>query len=179
MVSLVEIQTIYYMVAATGVLVAAVYYIFNIRQSIKNRKAQLFTQATSVINQREWMIDAIGLLNQHWTDFDDFAKKYDSGINPENFAKRSVHFNVMENLGYYVKTGQLDLEQANTVLGGFYPVWLWLKYEDVIKSYRNVLSLPYYLENFEYLADELMELNKRRGHPITFNGSEGSYTPSN
>ncbi len=179
MVDLAEIQAAYYMVAATGVLAAAIYYMFNIRQSIQNRKAQLFTQATQIINQKEWMLDAIELLNQQWADFDDFARKYDSGVNPENFAKRSVHFNVMENLGYYVRTGQLDVEQANTVLGGFYPVWLWLKYEDVIKRYREVLSLPYYLENFEYLASRLMELNRRKGHPISFDEGGGSYAPEN
>jgi len=177
MVELAEIQAAYYMVAATGVLVAAAYYVFNIRQSIQNRKAQLFTQATQIINQKEWMVDAIELLNQKWTDFDDFARRYDSGVNPENFAKRSLHFNVMEHLGYYVKTGQLDVEQANTVLGGFYPVWLWLKYEDIIKRYREVLDLPYYLENFEFLASKLIEFNKTRGHPISFDGRGGSYTP--
>jgi len=41
MVDLAEIQAAYYMVAATGVLMAAIYCTFNIRQSIPNRKAQL------------------------------------------------------------------------------------------------------------------------------------------
>jgi len=41
MVSFEEIQAAYYMVAATVVLMAAIYYIFNIRQSIPNKKAQL------------------------------------------------------------------------------------------------------------------------------------------
>ena len=112
-----------------------------------------------------------------WADFDDFARRYDSGVNPDNWAKRSLHWNFLDNLGYYVRTGQLDIEQANTVLGGFYPVWLWLKYADVIKRYREVLDLPFYLENFEFLATKLIELNRSRGHPIRYDGSGGSYTP--
>jgi hypothetical protein len=44
MVELAEIQTAYYMVAATGVLIAAIYYIFNMRATLQTRQAQLFTQ---------------------------------------------------------------------------------------------------------------------------------------
>ena len=39
MVELAEIQAVYYMVAATGVLVAAVFYMFNLRETMRNRKA--------------------------------------------------------------------------------------------------------------------------------------------
>ena len=42
MVELAEIQAAYYMVAATGVLVAAIYYVFNMRATLQTRQAQLF-----------------------------------------------------------------------------------------------------------------------------------------
>jgi hypothetical protein len=41
MVDLAEIQAAYYMVAATGVLVAAIYYIQNMREAERNKKIQL------------------------------------------------------------------------------------------------------------------------------------------
>ena len=44
MVDLAEIQAAYYMVAATGVLVAAVYYILNIRTTQRNMKQTLETR---------------------------------------------------------------------------------------------------------------------------------------
>ena len=47
MVDLAEIQTAYYLVAATGVLVAAIYYISNIRAT---RKAQELAQKTQEQN---------------------------------------------------------------------------------------------------------------------------------
>jgi hypothetical protein len=38
MVTIEEIQAAYYMVAATGVLVAAAFYILNIRETMRNRR---------------------------------------------------------------------------------------------------------------------------------------------
>ena len=44
MVSFEEIQTAYYMVAATGVLIAAIYYVYNIRVTQGNMKQTLETR---------------------------------------------------------------------------------------------------------------------------------------
>jgi hypothetical protein len=41
MVELFEIQSAYYMVAATGVLVAAIYYIMNMRYNMKAREMEI------------------------------------------------------------------------------------------------------------------------------------------
>ena len=40
MVDLAEIQAAYYMVAATGVLVAAIYYVYNMRAAERNKNRQ-------------------------------------------------------------------------------------------------------------------------------------------
>jgi hypothetical protein len=78
MVSFEEIQAAYYTVAATGVLVAAVYYILNMRamqmtskQTLETRQAQLFMGVYQGINKdmalalRKIAIDVKG-----WDDFD-------------------------------------------------------------------------------------------------------------
>jgi len=44
MVDLAEIQAAYYMVAATGVLVAAIYYVVTLRTTQRNMKANLETR---------------------------------------------------------------------------------------------------------------------------------------
>ena len=44
MVGFEEIQAAYYMVAATGVLVAAIYYVFKMRTTLQTRQARLFMQ---------------------------------------------------------------------------------------------------------------------------------------
>ena len=55
MVGLTEIQTAYYMVAATGVLIAAVYYVLNMRVTLQTRQAQLFIPIYSTYHSDEYM----------------------------------------------------------------------------------------------------------------------------
>ena len=82
MVDLAEIQAIYYMVAATGVLVAAVFYILNMRETTRNRRLtltnNLMQNFTSEEGSRRWL----ELMTMEWKDFDDFRAKYDSSLNP-------------------------------------------------------------------------------------------------
>jgi len=51
MVDLAEIQAAYYMVAATGVLVAAVYYVMTLRTTQRNMKANLETRQAQFMSQ--------------------------------------------------------------------------------------------------------------------------------
>jgi hypothetical protein len=71
LVDLAEIQAAYYMVAATGVLVAAIYYVYNMRISQKNsmlalkaqeqtletRQAQLLMNIFQTYSSKEFQTD--------------------------------------------------------------------------------------------------------------------------
>jgi hypothetical protein len=178
MVTIEEIQAAYYMVAATGVLVAAGYYVMNMRQTIENRKAQLFTQLTSMFLQKEFLSDSTELLSLQWTDFDDFARKYDSGVNPSNYVKRMQVCNFLEQLGFYLRKKQIDVEQLSTVNGGnFWVVWLWEKYGPIWKRYREIMNLPDLYVNFEYLAGEIVKYQSSRGHEVISSPTGGAYFP--
>ena len=54
MVDLVGIQAAYYMVAATGVLVAAIYYVLNMRNAEKLRKTQVVLSWFSQLQTKEY-----------------------------------------------------------------------------------------------------------------------------
>jgi hypothetical protein len=88
---MIELSTIRDLVAIASFLIALTYYAFNIIHSIQNRKSQLYNQITSITMQKEWLKEGIELLNMQWTDFDDFARKYDSGVNPDNYALRAAY----------------------------------------------------------------------------------------
>jgi hypothetical protein len=182
MVDLSEIQAAYYMVAVTGVLVAAGYYILNMRQTIENRKAQLFTQMTSILFTEDWIENATNLLRLTWTDFDDFARKYDSSVNMDHYKKRALVWNYLEQLGYYVKKGQITVEQLNTINGGgFWILGLWDRFGGVIRRYREVLNLPEYYLNFEYLAGEIAKYQRARGYETRIdpnNSNAFAYNPT-
>ena len=99
MVELAEIQVAYYMVAATGVLVAAVYYIYNMRinqramkTTLETRQAQCMSQISDEINSLEnWKI-VWELFSMQWTDWEDFEKRYGLTGNPEAAARRMSLF---------------------------------------------------------------------------------------
>jgi len=88
MVSIEEIQAAYYMVAATGVLVAAVFYVLNLRETTKNRRITLTNTMMQPFMSEEGNRLFIDLVNMKWSDLDDFMLRYDSKTNPENYAKR-------------------------------------------------------------------------------------------
>ena len=85
MVGFEEIQAAYYMVAATGVLVAAIYYVMNLRAQKTNMKATLDTRQAQLLMQiyqrfsetdfmRKWVY-TIYIMN--YSDIDDFDQKYE------------------------------------------------------------------------------------------------------
>ncbi len=45
------------------------------------------------------------------------------------------------------------------------------------RRYREVLSIPDLYVNFEYLAGELVEYQRRRGQEVVSSPSGGAYSP--
>ena len=77
MVDLAEIQSIYYMVAATGVLIAAIYYVVNMKATQRNmkntletRQAQIFMQLYALYDNREFFEDYGNICNTY--KYEDF-----------------------------------------------------------------------------------------------------------
>ena len=152
MVDLAEIQAAYYMVAATGVLVAAVFYILNMRETTRNRRMaltnSLMQNFTSEEGSKRWM----ELMLMEWKDFDDFRAKYDSSVNSDNFAKRNYIWNTCDMLGYQYKSGQLDLGTLWSICNDAVPS-TWHKFGPIIQEYKKRREYPKHVwENFEYLA---------------------------
>lgn len=166
MVDLAEIQTAYYLVAATGVLVAAIYYIQNMRVAERNKKIQLSTNVTDRVGTREFMKTFVELAYLRWRDIDDFLKKYDSAVNTEesqdNFSKRWWLWSTYDNLGYLLREGLVD-EEIIFNSQGAYSVIHWGRYWPIIEYYRRKEMGPRWLENFEYLTRRMWAMGKERG----------------
>jgi hypothetical protein len=150
------------MVAATGVLVAAVFYIINLRETTKNRKLTFTTNVMQNLQSKEANRRFIDLMNMDWKDFDDFKKKYDSRVNPENFADRASWMCTLDLLGYQYRIGLIDLEMVyQTNQGNVLNTWQ--KFKPIIEEYKQ---LGDYSEgaysNFEFLANALARIRKER-----------------
>jgi hypothetical protein len=164
MVDLGEIQATYYMVAATGVLVAAIYYVYNMRVAQRMAKANQESRRVELTNnilhdllsEQSWNNFA-EMMNMQWIDFEDFTKKYDSSVNPQNFAKRSSYMSVLDNLGYLYKNKIIDSETMYEA-GGIQSIWIYAKFKPIIDEYRRVSWGNDRMMNFDYLAREMYKI---------------------
>jgi len=186
MVDLAEIQAAYYMVAATGVIIAAIYYVYNMRisqrnstlalkaqeQNLETRKLQLITALTQQLFSKEAFMKYGELLNMEWRDYDDFEKKYGSDFNLENYANRSSTNYTYNSIGFLLREGLVDSEVLYGFLG-VSPSFLWYKFEDVIVESRRRYSGKDNYEDLEFLAKEMLRIKMMRDPeyklPETFN----------
>lgn len=164
MVSFEEIQATYYMVAATGVLVAAVYYILNMRATLQTRQAQLFIQLYTIFTSYEFKTKWNEIMNVwEWDDFEDFNAKYGLVSNPAEFSKFDLVGTFFEGIGVLIKRGLIDVTLVDDLMSG-HIVWAWEKFEPLVKDYRIVMNWPQCLEWWEYLYHEVKNIMEKQ-HP--------------
>ena len=183
MVDLGEIQAAYYMVAATGVLVAAIYYVYNMRVSQRNmkatletRKLQLLTDFTDKLSNYDGALKTIELLNMQWKDYDDFERKYGSDNNPHNCACRSEVGGYYNVLGALLREKIVDPDTLYTLTGSD-SIYLWSKMKEVIEYARkNYFGVDYW-RDFEYLAGEMLKIKLKRDPSFKVPESFISYVP--
>jgi len=167
LIDLSVLQPVSWVAAAIGVCVAAIYYVMNLRvqqtnmrEAEKNRKIAFTTSLMQPFMTEDGIRRFIDLINLDWSDIEDYKRRYDSRTNPENFSKRYSMWNLCENLGRLYRQGLIDLETILGTSGGMIQ-YMWVKFKPVIEMYRETDYGPNSFRDFEYLAGELNELNKR------------------
>ncbi|MGD0805764.1 MAG: hypothetical protein ABSA11_17010 [Candidatus Bathyarchaeia archaeon] len=169
MVDLVEIQTIYYMVAATGVLVAAAYYVLNMRatrrtqelalksqdQTLQTRQAQLFmgVYQTSISRDFLHIVNKLDVEVKNWDDFDRILK------DPETYEDFTGVVLFFEGIGVLVRENLIDVRLVSLLISGLVTGW-WEKYGPYILQARERLGFPRWCIEFEYLNDRIIEFGR-------------------
>jgi len=160
MVDLAEIQFAYYMLAATGVLVAAIYYIISLRYNMKAREMELCRLVTSDYASEQGLQRYATIMNMEWKDYDDFMEKYGYS-NPEMFGKWASQFLAWENMGILIKNKVVTAEKLYST-GGFGAIRAWEKYKDIFQSRRGVAWGRDYMSNAEFFAQEMLKIKTKR-----------------
>jgi hypothetical protein len=160
MVSFQDIQTAYYMVAATGVLVAAAYYILNIVNSNNMRKREV---VMSLINTHS-SYDLTRIFNSvveemEFKSWEDFLSKYAQG-DKEAYRRFIYVWVYHDRLGYLLKESYVTPETM-FVLGGYSVLFLWEKCESLDVAMKRVYGESY-LPFVKYLALEMVKVKKSR-----------------
>jgi hypothetical protein len=156
MVDLALLQSVSYIAGALGVCVAAVYYVTNLKETMKNRKAAFTNTILSTLSSKEGIRDWYEIMSMQWTDFEDFQRKYDSRVNPENYIKRNYYWNMCDGVAWHLRSGLIDWDTVRK--SGKSLRLMWLKFKPIIEEYRR---REYGLDSFtdwEYLADRVEEV---------------------
>jgi hypothetical protein len=160
MVDIAYLQSIASLLGYVTVSIAALGFLFNIMETAKNRKVTLTATLLSTINTEDGQRKYYELMSQEWSDFNDFIKKYDSSVNPDNYIKRVYVWKLFEYAGWQYRKGLVDLETIYYAAGQ-QVMLLWRKYKPIIESYRKTQYGSGQWVNWEYLADALYKMSLR------------------
>jgi len=182
LVDLAEIQAAYYMVAATGVLVAAIYYVMTLRTTQKNvkatletRQAQLYMAIYQDLTSSETVRKSIDILNMEWSDYDDFERKYGSDYNIDSYVTRYSYQQKMSSIGWLVKSGLIDSVWLFE-LYGWYIIWVFRKVEPIIREQERRYSSDIFMW-YRYLYEEMVRISEQRGRPVKVPEKFAKYVP--
>jgi len=171
MVDLAEIQAAYYMVAATGVLVAAIYYVINLRYNMKAREMEVCQLFVKEWTSEQGMQRYAKMMTLEWKDYDDFMKKYGYS-NPEMFGLWVSQLFMIETMGILMKSGVVNPEKLY-YLGGYGGIRMWEKYRGIVQGRRGISWGQDYMINAEYLANECLKIKTR--HDASFKDKLETY----
>jgi len=160
MVELVEIQFAYYMLAATGVLVAAIYYIMSLRYNMKARETEIARNWTTEFLSDQGLQRYAIVMTMEWKDYEDFMEKYGYS-NPEMFGKWVSQFFIYEAMGGLLRNKVIKPQTLYT-LGGYGAIWAWDKYKDVIQNRRDLAWGRDYFSDFEFFAQEMLKIKTKK-----------------
>jgi hypothetical protein len=158
MVSIEEIQAAYYMVAATGVLVAAAYYVLNMKNAEKLRRTQVVMTWFSLLQNRDYHRHFVDLLYKYnYTSFQEWEQKYRGDKDPDANSCIFAMMNQLDYVGFMYHERIADPESIYRIVP---PSWIklaWLKISPIIKGMREASNDSKLGELAEYLFNETVK----------------------
>lgn len=159
------------MVAATGVLVAAAYYVMNMRvmqrnskQTLDTRQAQLLMNLYQRWSEYEFQEAWNTIIALEYRDWSDFNSKFGPN-NPEIWKKVNIVGSFFEGLGVFVMRGFIDPTLVEDLMSA-YVVVFWQKLGPMFIDIRVNMNRPTMAEGMEYLYNVIYEIWKKQ-HPET------------
>jgi len=161
---MVDISTVSIVIASAGVLVAATYYVLQIRHQSRMRQTDVFWRIFQSFNTKEFLEAWFKIFNLEFKDYDEFVEKYG-----QPFSEGSVPTalfmvgNLFEGAGILLNKRLVDFDLIYRTLP-VYPTWK--KMKPIVDGARKQYQMPSLLEWFEYLYNEM----KRREQKGVKNG---------
>jgi hypothetical protein len=172
---MVSVETISIVFTGLSVSLAAFYYVSTLRNAqktqrlaLESRQTQIFMQVYQQLNSEESFRTFAELMNLECENYDEFLRKYDSSVNPNNFGKRSHIWWSYNTIGVLLHEGLIEPDLVFKLLGPLV-VQQWKKWSSIIEEIRERENVPENLKMFEYLYGEMRKLREQMNYPeITY-----------
>jgi hypothetical protein len=159
-----DIPSVSIVIASSGVFVAAIYYILQIRHQTRIRRTDLIVKLNPWFNISPKELEECEniIMALKYKDYDDFVQKYGSLFSgkPETNALRTM-LSWADGIGILLKRNLVDIDIIIDSYGGNVQ-WSWEKLKPIVEGFRKEAHDPQYCEWFEYLYNE-MEKREQRG----------------
>jgi len=154
---MVDIQTVSIAIASGSVVLAAIYYILQLRHQITIRKTDLLIRLYSTMSSSEFLDAEWKILSLQVKDYQDYVRQYGSlfSENPMHKALALVA-SFYELLGNLLLRKLVDIGSVYDVMGSNTPKMLYEKIKPVVLGARRETNEPFAFAGFEYLCDELV-----------------------
>jgi hypothetical protein len=165
---MVELSVIRDLVTIFGVLAGFSYYVMTVRNNEKTRKMQTLMQlSNSRINLENYRL-YWKIMKLEWDTIEDYLEKYSPLNNEDQAAENITVWSVYDSLGILLRENMVDDEIVYRMVGRRI-IQMWFKFEAVFKQNRARLSAGpgvNFMEEFEFLANEMINLSQRKRHPL-------------
>jgi hypothetical protein len=146
MVDQLTLQTIGIMMTGISLTIAAAYYTLTLRNTQKTQQLQLETRQAQLLStlfetyrSQEFRNQWSSILNQVWTDFDDFWEKYGLENNPEEWSNWQAVASFFHGVGILLKKGLIEIGLLEELLA---PVvfMAWVVMGPIIKGFEEYIE---------------------------------------
>lgn len=143
-----------------GIVSAIAYYIVISRNANKTRKAQLFMQLYENFQRPDfWKRYGEIIFLHEYNDFEDWWERY----GPENidtFSSWMSFGTYFCGIGVLIKSNLIDIDLVDDLLGD-YVIWVWKKWEPLMKEFGEGVERPQSVVWVEYLYNELKKKREK------------------
>ena len=159
MVDIIEISAV---MAAVGVITAAVYYILDMRNQTRVRHLDLFMRLYSIWGSRDMLKAHRRFMVLKYESYDSWVKEHGSITEPSelntDIDRVGWFFNMM---GFLVEEKIVNIKLVDELLG-YWVIKNWENiYKTVIYGARKQCNIPESYHWFEYLYDEMKKREQR------------------
>jgi hypothetical protein len=150
---MVDIQTVSIAVASTGVLIAAIYYVLQIRNQTKIRQTDLVMRLYSTFGSKEFQDAWTRIESIEFKNYDEYVKKCGLG----DYAQCATFF---EGIGVLLQKKLIDINLVDALFS--VPLkFMYERMKPIIEGNREQLHNQRVFEHFEYLYNQMKKREQR------------------